>query len=357
MPSRTASPIVVIVLLVCAGAAAGQTMPAPRLNAEQKRRAQVLSKLVDDVAANKYSAPADVALTWQGAFLAADGGLVYMPYTINIDGRFNGMPLAMYVRVLTKDAQPATYDASKTTTLRSYVGQMSDRMQIDTRDMRPGNIAATGVVAEDILFFELPKDGRLNRGLWLPPGEYNLFVAMQDKPQKDLARSAVIKLPISVPGLSSGFAISSVILAESLAPAPATSKKQSQLDDPFSIAGTRIVPVPSSRLPRAGELTAVFFVYNPSAGNAGKPDVVAEYNFYQRVGAGAIPFRQSPAQTFNAETLPAAFDLAAKQHIMGGLAVSLSAFPAGDYQLEVKATDKVTRQTVTRTVDFSVYGQ
>jgi hypothetical protein len=336
---------------------AAQTLPAPRLNAEQKKRAQALSTLVDEVVANKHSAPADVALTWQAAYLAAEGGLVYMPYTINIDGKFTGLPVAMYIRVLTKDALPATYDASKATTMRTYIGQMSDRLQIDTKDLRSGNVSATGLVSEDVLFFELPKDGRLNRGLWLPPGEYNVFVAMQEKPQKDPPRSVVLKQPITVPNLSDGFALSSVILAESLEPAPATSKKQSQLDDPFSIGGTKIVPVANSRLPRAGELTAVFFLYNPAAGNAGKPDVLAEYGFFERVGAGAVPFRTSPPQAFNAETLPATFDLAAKQQIMGGLAVPLSGFPVGEYQLEVKATDKVSGQTITRTVDFSVFGQ
>ena len=341
--------------LLCAAALAAQTLPPPRLNAEQKIRAQALSRLVDEIVANKHSAPADVALTWQGAYLAAERGLVYVPYTINIDGKLTGMPVAMYVRVLTKDALPATYDASRATTLRSWIGQMS--VVYDTKDIRNGNVAATGLVAEDILFFELPKDGRLNRGFWLPPGEYNVFVAMQEKAQKDLPRSVVLKQPITVPNLSDGFAMSSVILADSLGPAPATSKKQTQLDEPFSIGGTKIVPVANNRLPRAGELTAVFFLYNPTAGSAGKPDVLTEYSFYERVGAGAVPFKQSPSQAFNAETLPASFDLAAKQQIMGGLVVSLSTFPVGEYQLEVKVTDKISRQTISRSVDFSIYGQ
>jgi hypothetical protein len=350
------APSTILALLVCAAVASAQTLPAPRLNAEQKKRAQALSTLVDEVFANKHSAPADVALTWQGAYLAADRGLVYVPYTINIDGKFTGVPVAMYVRVQTKDALPPSYDASKTTTLRTYIGQMSAALQIDTKDMRSGNVAATGVILEDIHFFEPPKDGRLSRGLWLPPGEYNIFVAMQEKPQKDLPRSAVLTQPITVPNLSDGLAISSVILAESLGPAPATSKKQMQLDDPFSIGGTRIVPAANSRLPRAGELTAVFFLYNPTAGSAGKPDLLAEYSFYQRVGAGVVAFKQSPPQTFNVETLPAAFDVAAKQQIMGGLSVLLAGFPVGDYQLEVKVTDKISRQTISRTLDFSVYG-
>lgn len=355
---RTGSLLVLAALLIRTAAAPAQTLPPQKLSAEQRMRAQALVKLVDEVVAQKHSAPADVALIWRGAYVAAERGLVFVPYTIDIDGKLVGTPVAMYVRVATKDALPPTYDASKATTLRTYVGQMSDRLQIDTKDMRNGNVGATGVVFEDIHFFEPPKDGRLNRGLWLLPGEYDLYVAMREKADKGLPRTVVMKQPINVPNLSDGLAISSVILADSLGPAPAMGKKQTPLDDPFSIGGTKIVPAAHSRLPRTGELTAVFFIYNPVAGRGGKPDLVAEYTFYQRVGAtGAVAFRQSPSQAFNAETLPAAFDLAARQQIMGGLAVSLSAFPAGDYELEVKVTDKSSRQSVNRTLDFSVYGQ
>ena len=115
-----------------------QTIPPARLSSEQRKRAQALSKLVDEVFAQKHSSPADVALKWQGAFIAAEKGLVYIPYTVNIDGKFDAMPVAMYVRVLAKDAKPADYDPSKTTTMRSYLGQMS--VVNDTKDIRSGYV-------------------------------------------------------------------------------------------------------------------------------------------------------------------------------------------------------------------------
>ncbi|MSO56459.1 MAG: hypothetical protein EXQ55_05990 [Acidobacteria bacterium] len=352
---RTVASLALAALLGCAAVASAQTQPAPRLNAEQRRRAEALSKLVDNVFLQQYSAPADVALSWQAAYLAAENGFVYVPYSIGIDGKLTGTPVAMYVRVLTKDALPPSYDGSKTTTMRSYLSQMS--MTFDTKDIRNGNVEGTGVVAQDVYFFEPPRDGRLNRGLWLQPGEYNVYIAMQEKAGKDFPKTVVFKQPITVPNLSQGLAVSSVILVSSLEPAPVTARKQNQLDDPFSLGGTRMVPAPSTRLPRTGEMTAVFFIYNPAAGNAGKPDLLVEYMFYQRVGQGEVPFRTSPPQTFNAGTLPATFDLAARHQIMGGLAAPLAAFPVGDYRLEVKVTDKAAQTDTVGTLDFSVFGQ
>jgi hypothetical protein len=356
MKSRRVPSLLLAALLASSASAFAQTIPAPRLNAEQKLRAQALSKLVDDVFTQKYSAPADVALTWSGVYLAAGKGLVYVPYTINIDGKFTGMPVAMYVRVLTKDARPASLDTSKMTTLRSYTNQMN--MVIDIKDFRDGHIPATGVVTQDVHFFEPPRDGRLSRGIWLPPGEYNMFIAMREKGKgAELPRTAVIQQELTVPDLSSGLALSSVILVSSLEPAPASSKKQNQLDDPYSLGGTRMIPAPSTRLPRAGEMTAVFFIYNPTAATSGKPDLLVEYMFYQRAGEkGLIGFKSSAPQIFDATTLPATFDLAANQQIMGGLAVPLSSFPGGEYRLEVKVTDKAGQATTTRVLDFSVFG-
>jgi hypothetical protein len=342
-------------LLTASVAARQGTIPAPRLNAEQKMRAQSLVKLITDVHAEKMSAPSDVTLSWQGFFFAAENNLVYVPYTIGIDGKFTNMPLALYVRVLTKDALPPSYDPSKTTTLRSYLGQMS--VVNDTRDLRDGRVDATGIVAEDIHFFEMPKDGRLTRGLWLPPGEYKVFIGMQEKAGgKNPPRTAVLEQALVVPDLTRGLGISSVVLASSVEPADPGARRQNQLENPYSIGGTRITPALSTRLPRSGELTAVFFIYHTSERAAGKPDVEAEYVFYERVGdRGEVIFRKSPSQLFNGETLPAAFSVGAGQYILGGLAVGLSAFPVGQYRLDVKVTDKVTHESTSGSLNFSVY--
>lgn len=344
----------VTALVVIAASVSAQTITPPRLSSEQRKRAQALSKLVDEVFAQQHSAPADVALTFKGTFIGAEKGLVYIPYTVNIDGKFDTPPVAMYVRVLAKDAKPADYDASRTTTMRSYLGQMS--VVNDTKDIRNGNIDPTGIVAEDIQFFEAPKDGRLVRAMWLAPGEYNVFIAMQEKGDKAFPKTVVLKQALVVPDLSKGLSVSSLIIADRIEPAPSTTKNRNQLDDPFDIAGTRITPAATSRLRRNGELTVVYYVYHPAVAADGKPNLQADYTFYSNNAGVEQVFNKSAAQLFNGETLPPDFNPVVHQ-IMGGQAILLGAFPYGDYRLEVKVTDKLTNTAAVASATFSVFGQ
>jgi hypothetical protein len=331
-----------------------QTIAPPRLNNEQRKRLQGLSKAVDEVFLQLHSPPADVTLEWQGAFIGADKGLVYIPYTVNIDGKFDTMPVVMYVRVVQKDARPADYDPSKTTTMRSYLGQMS--VVNDTKDIRSGYVEPTGVVAEDVQFFEPPKDGRLMRGMWLPPGEYTMFLAMQERPEKLSPKTVVVRQALVVPDLGKGLALSSVIVADRIEPAPATTKQRNPLDDPWAIAGTRITPAATRRLRKGSELTVVYYVYHPALGTDGKPDLQADYTFYSNNAGVEQPFTKSSPQLFNGQTLPADFNPAVHQ-IMGGQATALGSFPLGDYRLEVKVTDKVANTSAVASATFSVFGQ
>ena len=204
-----------VVIAVCAPALAQSAAPR-RLSGDQKLQLQALSELVDAVVAQKRSAPADVALSWQSHALKADKGLVYVPYTVGIDGKFTTLPVAMYVRVMRRDAQQGYYDASRATTMKTWLGIMSSPTQVDTKDIRSGNVAGTGLALEDVSFFEPPKDGRLRRALWLPPGDYDVFVAMRERPSKGLPKMVVLKEPLTVPDLSKNFAISSLIVADSI---------------------------------------------------------------------------------------------------------------------------------------------
>jgi hypothetical protein len=226
----------------------------------------------------------------------------------------------------------------------------------DTKDIRSGNVAASGVVAEDVLFFEQPKDGRLVRAMWLSPGEYNVYIAMQEKAEKALPKTVVVKQPLVVPDLSKNLSLSSLIIADRIEPAPASAKQRNQLDSPYDIAGTRIIPALSSRLRKADEMTVVYYVYHPALGADGRPNLEAEYSFFSNNGGVEHPFVKSPSQAFNGQTLPADFNPAVHQ-IMGGQAVPLASFPNGDYRLEVKVTDKVANATASTNVTFSVFGQ
>ena len=345
-----------VVMAVCAPALAQSAAPR-RLSGDQKLQLQALSELVDAVVAQKRSAPADVALSWQSHALKADKGLIYVPYTVGIDGKFTTLPVAMYVRVLRKDAQQGYYDASRASTMKTWLGIMSSPSQVDTKDIRSGNVAGTGPTVEDVTFFEPPKDGRLRRALWLPPGDYDVFVAMRERPSKGLPKMVVLKEPLTVPDLSKNFAISSLILADNIEPATRPLNDDQQIAQPYTIGGVKITPAITTRFRSTSELQVVFFVYNPTPAAANKPDIHVDYTFLLQAGDVERVFTTSPEQLFNAETLPPEFNLASGHQLMAGQSVSLETFPPGQYRLQVTVTDNVSHASTTGDLRFSVVGQ
>jgi hypothetical protein len=100
----------------------------------------------------------------------------------------------------------------------------------------------------------------------------------------------------------------------------------------------------------------IFWIYGAQAATSGKPDVTIDYNFYQRMGDGEKYFNKTAPQQLNATTLPPQFDTALGHQLPGSLVVPLASFPAGDYRLEIKITDKPSGKTLTRDVTFSVVG-
>ena len=98
----------------------------------------------------------------------------------------------------------------------------------------------------------------------------------------------------------------------------------------------------------------VFLVYNVGLATTGMPDVNVEYTFTTRALAGDELFNVTNPQAFNAQTLPAGFDMAAGHQLVAGQAVPLSAFPAADYRLEIKVTDNTNGASLIHNVDFTV---
>jgi hypothetical protein len=324
------------------------------LTSEQKKRIQALSLEVDEVTTNKHYAPQDVQLTWRSHFLKAGQGLVYVPYTIGIDGSFTMTPVAMYLRVLSKDAKAAFYDPSKATTMRGWMNLMNATAAFDPRDIRSGNVAATGIVLEDVYFFEPQSDARLTRALWLPPGEYTIIIAMRERPGTKSPKTVVFRQPLTVPDLSQSFALSSLIIADSIEPTANTFDEQKQLREPYTIAGNKITPLMDDRFAPSGEISVVFFVYNAGAATGGKPDVRVDYTFFARADDSERVFTRVPSQSSSAETRPPQFDLSAGHQILGGQAVELRKFPPGQYRLEVTATDNTSGAKAVQNVTFSV---
>jgi hypothetical protein len=119
----------------------------------------------------------------------------------------------------------------------------------------------------------------------------------------------------------------------------------------------RIVPARSGQFTKNNELQVIFWVYGATASGTGKPDVSIDYNFFSRQPDGAEKyFNKTAPQQLNASTLPAEFSIAAGHQLPGSLVVSLMPFPAGDYRLEIKVTDKPSGKVVTENVNFTVTG-
>jgi hypothetical protein len=307
-----------------------------KLSNDERREYVALNELVDDVAAGKQPAPADVKLKFQNHFLKSSKN-VYVPYVLEISGgTFSSYPVAMYVRAVRKDAAAAPAAATK--------GVETTWPFADVYFLTEKNLTTTGDVSE------------LGRALELPTGEYTLYIAMRERQPKDRKqqpKSVVLAQPLTVPDMNAGLTTSSVILAKSLDPAPEQLTGQQQLEQPFTISGYRIVPSFGAPIPQAGELMFVFFIYNEGVAASGKPDLDVEYLFYRASEDKA--FTKLATQSFNATTLPGQFDLNQGHQVFVGQGIPVKdAFKPGEYRLEIKVTDKTNGQTVTRNVPFTV---
>src|SRR4029453_13430097 len=103
-----------------------------------------------------------------------------------------------------------------------------------------------------------------------------------------------------------------------------------------------------------------FFVGVCGAGRdaSRKPDLQIDYNFHQKTAEGEKYFNKTAPQVLNAQTLPAQFDMAAGHQLLRNPlappSVPLMSFPAGDYRVEIKITDKQSGKTLTENVSFTV---
>lgn len=333
------------VLALCVVLAVASSL-APSLgaqNKEQKRSKQeqqdidTLVKLVDAVASGQQPAPADVAVTWEGNhFLKSADGSTYIPFTLSVDRTKLATPnAAMYVRVVNKQAAPAPAAA---------------KGEEKVRVVYPW---------DNIYFVEVKPDGKLSRGIALQPGEYEVFIAVKDRAtdqrNQPPAKIGLLRHPLTVPDFNKPeLTSSSVILASSIEPLQAPLGAEQQQENPYTFGILKVVPSSDTKLPKGGELQFVFWVYGASQDANRKPDVLIEYSFHQKTAEGEKYFNKTAPQMLNAQTLPPQFDLSAGHQLLGNLSVPLASFPAGDYRIEIKVTDKPTGKTLTQNLTFSV---
>jgi len=104
---------------------------------------------------------------------------------------------------------------------------------------------------------------------------------------------------------------------------------------------------------KSEELSIFFQVYNAGLDQAGKPNILMEYEFHKKEGSEEKFFNKTNPQVINAENLPPQFD-PAKFPVPGGISVPLSSFGEGQYRLSIKISDKVSGKVLNRDVNFEV---
>ena len=312
-----------------------QAKPAadPKATPEQQQDLAALSQLVDAVSAGQQPAPTDLTVTWTSAhFIRSQGDSVYVPFTITVDrSQLTGPSMAIYVRVVSQ--QPAPVATASTTARPVYPW---DGMNI----------------------IDVPADGKVSRAIALPAGTYNAFIAVKDRggagPATTPGKIGLLKYELKVPSFSGpDLSISSVILARTLEQLPAPLPPDKQQDNPYVFGPLKVTPSLDASFAKNGELQVLFWIYGASQ-TAGKPDVRVEFNFHQLLPEGSKYFNKTAPQDMNGTTLPPEFNLTLGHQLLSSLAIPLASFPAGNYKLEIKVTDKPSGKSLTDSVNFTV---
>lgn len=314
----------------------------------QKRDLPEIVKIMDAAATGQL--PNDFGLAWARAdFLKAANNLEYVPFTVTYDATKVSTPsVAFYWRVVAQNP-----GASATLTLPAKNDKDKDKDK-----------KAPSKYAYENLTYITPSGGaqaRLSRPFTVTAGAYDVYVMMRE--QSSGAKNApapkvsVIKQTVTVPDLwTQDLTTSSVIAAQHIEPLSAPLSPNEQLERPYAALGSmEITPSLDSKFTTKDELSIFFLIYNAKTDAMNKPDVSVEYNFYSKPATGDEKFfNKTAVQSLNASTLPKEFDMSLGHQLSTGQGVQLTSFPAGNYRLEIKVTDKLSGKSITRDVNFSV---
>jgi hypothetical protein len=325
--ARTAALATAALVLVAA--------PAPGQQAAQQSPQQhdieTLVRLVDAVGAGEQEAPEAVPVRWvSNHFIKGQGDETYIPFTISVTrSQLQRSTVALYVRVVNR-GQAAPADGAERVTYPW----------------------------DHLNFVDVPASGSISRAMALAPGSYDVFIAVKEAATTEDAateRVGLVRQQLTVPDFTAaGLLTSSILLAREMEVLGSPLPPERQEEEPYVFGPMRIVPAPNATFDKTGELQVIFWIYGARPTGAGKPDVEVEYLFHHRLPEGEKYFNRTEPQALNAETLPPEFNIGAGHQLPGSVVVPLEIFPAGDYRLEIKVNDKVSGETVTRNVNFTV---
>ena len=294
----------------------------------------------------------DIPLKWESAHFIKGQNGAYIPFSVSFDPALaRSTDVAVYIRAVEKSQLPGVAAA------------LSPASAAGTRPPAPR------YAWDNVHFLPRPTDGRITRAIALPPGDYELFVAVKERtspaptvtstpPTAMPLKTGLLRHPLTAPDFNKPeLQTSSVMLASAVQPVSSKLSPAEQEANPYVFGLMRIVPSSDGRFAKMNELQLLFWVYGATGLAGGKPDVSIDYSFFQKQPDGTDKyFNKTRPQELNPSTLPPEFNLAAGHQLPGSLIVDLMSFPSGDYRLEIKVTDKPSGKVVTQNVPFTVTG-
>jgi hypothetical protein len=357
-PGRRAA--VAALLIVCTVAIAGASQVPSKSDRRQqekteeaaRKEGEALLNLADEAMSGRSAS--DFAIQWRNDFFKAQAG-TFVPFTVTIDrSKLSGSSALMYVRAALRESVPPTR------------GREVARYPFDI--IFPVELG--GAAGQTL---------SITRGFAVPPGEYDVYVALRERPSDPAGavshlKSAVLKQPLSVPDFWTGdLTTSSVVLADRIDTLPDAIAADEILERPYVIGQNEIHPAAGPAFRRDRELIVVFLIYNPTVSVEKDFDVEVDYHLFRRMAgnadgeadsSGAHPparageryvTRTNP-QRFKPSLMGAHFDAAAGHPMMAGQGILLSSFQEGEYRLGITVTDLLSRKTLSRDVTFTVVG-
>ena len=335
------------------GAGAGQQ---EHLDEATRRDGAKLVTLADD--AMNGRAASDFPIAWHNDFFKARIG-TFVPFTVTVErSKLSTATALMYVRATRREAVPPSRERT-------------------TRARYPFDV----IFPVDLAGPAGPV--RITRGFAVPPGEYDVYVALRERAPDPAAprsrlKAGVLKQPLSVPDFWSGeLATSSVILADRIEALPEAPGADEVLERPYAIGTNEIHPAESASFRKDRELIVVFLIYNAMVSPDRDFDVRVDYHLFRSVPRAALPpgtpaayaggehpeprpgeeyVTHTNPQRFNPSLMGARFDPEAGHPMMAGQGILLSSFQEGEYRLGITVTDLIARRTLSRDVMFRVVG-
>ena len=208
---------------------------------------------------------------------------------------------------------------------------------------------------EEYYFLDLKSsragDSRLvERAIALPPGEYDVYVALLDRARQKTSSPVILRRTITIPDYwDDRLALSSLILVSGINTLKAPLPPQLQVERPYTFGQAEVVPVATRNFASSDVLSVVFQICNYGAPDA---DLTAEYNFFETTNGARRLFNRTPPQHMTDDDLPQPAPW--ETQAFTSQSVPLYSFPPGQYELEVTVRDRLTRSTANGTVSFTV---